>query len=180
MTSNDSESSVFTFMTCFHPSVHCSYPFQISSWDSCKLWRTASNSCRICLLHLSFLCIHVRNLKLCIAQKPQDGKNCGTAWYSHVRIKLRYQWMHVCAKLPGKKTWLSKNKTNSYRIPLCSVSMFINHPKVDTVLGPLASHFGIACSALMPPRWLILLSSLHHSVDRDFQMIVPLVWSRWQ
>lgn len=27
MTSNDSESSVFTFMTCFHPSVHCSYPF---------------------------------------------------------------------------------------------------------------------------------------------------------
>lgn len=77
--------------------------FTISSWDSYKLWRTASNSCRICLLHLSFLCIHVRNLKLRIAQKPQDGKNCGTAWYSHVRIKLRYQWMHVCAKLPGKK-----------------------------------------------------------------------------
>ena len=89
--------------------------------------------------------------------------------------------MDACLrKATWKKTWLSKNKTNSYRIPLCSVSMFINHPKVDTVPGPLASHFGIACSALMPPRWLILLSSLHHSVDRDFQMIVPLVWSRWQ
>ena len=31
-----------------------------------------ANSCRICLLHLSFLCIHMRNLKLCVAQKPQN------------------------------------------------------------------------------------------------------------